>query len=66
MKDARILGARTRNCPFNQMGNKWLSPILNLLAEIRNGLNKGLAPGSDQFKEEVGTLAGRRLKPKKG
>ena len=36
-----------------------------LLTEIREGLNKGMALGSERFKEEVEALTGRRLKPKK-
>ncbi|MES9857210.1 MAG: hypothetical protein ABW166_11460 [Sedimenticola sp.] len=36
-----------------------------LLTEIREGLNKGMALGNDRFKEEVEELTGRRLKPKK-
>ncbi len=37
----------------------------DLLAEIRSGLNKGMVLGSDQFKEEVEKLTGRRVKPQK-
>ena len=37
----------------------------DLLNEIRVSLNKGMAIGSDRFKEEVEMLTGRRLKPKK-
>jgi putative transposase len=36
-----------------------------VLTEIREGLNKGMALGSERFKEEVEALTGRRLKPKK-
>ncbi len=36
-----------------------------LLAVIRGGLNKGVALGSDQLKEEVEKLTGRRAKPEK-
>ena len=36
-----------------------------LLTEIRKGLNKGMALGSDRFKEEIEALTGRRLSPKK-
>lgn len=36
-----------------------------LLVEIRNGLNKGMALGKDRFKQEVEKLTGRRLMPKK-
>ncbi len=35
------------------------------LAEIRNGLNRGMALGSAKFKEEVEKLTGRRVKPQK-
>ncbi len=38
----------------------------DLPAEIKSGLNTGMALGSGQFKEEVKTLSSRRLKPKKG
>ncbi len=37
----------------------------NLLDDIRLGLNKGMAIGHNRFKEEIETLTGRRLKPKK-
>jgi putative transposase len=36
-----------------------------LLAEIRESTNKGLALGSDRFKEEIEALTGRRVKAKK-
>ena len=36
-----------------------------LLTEIRSGLNKGMALGNDQFKDEMEKLTGRRLKPQK-
>ncbi len=37
----------------------------NLLTEIREGLNKGMALGNDRFKDEIELLTGRRLKQKK-
>jgi putative transposase len=36
-----------------------------LLKEIRDNSNKGLAIGDDRFKQEIETLTGRRLKSKK-
>ena len=36
-----------------------------LLKEIRANIHKGMAVGSDRFKEELETLTGRRLKSKK-
>ena len=36
-----------------------------LLAEIRANTNKGLALGSDRFKNEIEALTGRRVKAKK-
>ncbi len=36
-----------------------------LLGEIRANIHKGMAVGNDRFKEELETLTGRRLKPKK-
>jgi putative transposase len=36
-----------------------------LLDEIRTNGNKGMAIGNDRFKEEIETLSGRRLRPKK-
>ena len=36
----------------------------DLLTEIREGLNKGMALGNDRFKDEIAALTGRRLKPK--
>ncbi len=36
-----------------------------LLAEIRANTNKGLAFGSDRFKDEIEALTGRRVKAKK-
>jgi len=36
-----------------------------VLEEIRTGTHKGMAVGEDSFKEELGLLTGRRLKPKK-
>ncbi|MES9880127.1 MAG: transposase [Sedimenticola sp.] len=37
----------------------------DLLTEIREGVNKGMALGNDQFKDDVEKLTGRRLKPNK-
>ena len=37
----------------------------DLLTEIREGVNKGMALGNDCFKDEIEALTGRRLKPKK-
>ncbi len=37
----------------------------NLLTEIREGVNKGMALGNDRFKDDVEKLTGRRLKPNK-
>lgn len=37
----------------------------DLLKDLRAGTNKGMAFGSDRFKEELETLTGRRLKEKK-
>ena len=36
-----------------------------LLDEIRSSVNKGMAFGYDQFKEDIENLTGRRLKAKK-
>ena len=36
-----------------------------LLKEIRDNINKGMAVGNDRFKEEIATMTGRRLKSKK-
>lgn len=36
-----------------------------LLAEIRNGTNKGLAIGKERFKKEIEALTGRRMLPAK-
>ncbi|TXL16339.1 transposase [Methylococcaceae bacterium HT4] len=37
-----------------------------LLEEIRSNTNKGMAIGSDYFKQQMTTLTGRRLVPEKG
>ncbi len=37
-----------------------------LLEEIRNSTNKGMAIGNDRFKEEIERVTGRRLKEKNG
>ncbi|TNE87186.1 MAG: transposase [Gammaproteobacteria bacterium] len=37
----------------------------NLLTQIRNSSNTGMALGNDKFKQEIETLTGRRVTPKK-
>jgi putative transposase len=36
-----------------------------LLSDVREALNKGLALGSERFRDEVEALYGRRVKPAK-
>ncbi len=38
----------------------------DLLKEIRENTNKGMAVGNERFKKEIEALTGRRLHPKKG
>lgn len=36
-----------------------------LIEDIRASVNRGMAIGSDKFKEEIEVLTGRRMQPKK-
>jgi len=43
----------------------FMTPLVLLLNEIRNAVNKGMALGSERFKSELEALHSRRLRPSK-